>query len=213
MKNAFATQRRNMIDGQIKPFNVVDVRLLAAFDTVARESYVPEDKKKQAYLDADIALGEGRYLLEASVYARLLQEADIIADEAVLDVGCLMGYSSAVLDALGATVTAQDTETWISQAKKLAPKKADITFASGDLTKPVSGTFDLVILNGAVEQIPDTFKNALKDGGRIAAFIRNGTEGHAVLCRKHGDHFHQQILFDAVVPVLPGFEKAKGFSF
>ena len=218
MSLSFATSRRNMVDCQIKPFSVNDERVLAAFAAVPREEFVPPALKDHAYTGEDLPLGHGRFLLDASAYARLLQEASIDPKARVLDIGCLYGYSSAILSHLAAQVVALDAAPMIEAAKKNAFE--NVTFVAGDMTKGVSqsGPYDVIIINGAVQQVPSTLIEQLHDGGVIATFTRNrlGKElasGQAVVYHKTGKVLRAITVFDAMVPMLPGFEKAEGFVF
>jgi protein-L-isoaspartate(D-aspartate) O-methyltransferase len=213
MKNAFNAQRRNMIDGQIKPFNVVDEAILTAFDAVLREGFVPDDWKKRAYAESDIPFGGNRFLLESALFARLIQDAGVTAHAGpgadILDVGCLWGYSSAVLAHFGGKVTACDTADFIAEAKKRARKTDKINFVTLEGGRPPQGVFDFVLINGAVDAVPDMWAAAVQDGGCIAAFT---TKAHAVVFEKRGENLHQRMLFDARVAGLEWFEKKADFS-
>lgn len=219
MKNAFNTQRRNMIDGQIKPFSVVEEGVLAAFDAVARESFVPDAWKKRAYAEADIPFSNNRFLVESALFARLIQDAGVTKHAAagtdVLDVGCLWGYSSAVLARFGGNITACDTDAFVAEAVRRARKADKINFIAADMgavpqnKANKSGQYDFVVINGAVDIIPDTWADIVRPGGRVAAF---STRGHAVVFEKHGDILHERVLFDARVPALAGFDKKREFT-
>jgi protein-L-isoaspartate(D-aspartate) O-methyltransferase len=214
----FAEQRLNMVEGQIKPFSVADRRVLNAFAAVPREVFVPENRRGIAYLGEDLPMGEGRFLIEPSIYARLIQEAAIESTHHVLDAGCLTGYTSCILANLAAYVTAIDQQKWLDSAKEKAAKlgfsNIDFIEAAKQCETKQLEAMDVIVINGAVEIIPDNFKIQLKEGGRISTFIRTARGGgHAVLYHKHKGALHEQILFDAFVPLFPGFEKAEGFVF
>lgn len=218
MKNAFATARQNMIDSQIKPFSVTDARVLEAFATVEREAFVPSERQGLAYVGEDLPVGEGRYLIEPPAYARLLQAAEIEADHIVLDVGALTGYTSTILARLAKAVFAVDEAEWVNKAKKITAKTEahNIVFVPGNLANGCSqhAPYDVIVINGAVQTIPQALVNQLKDGGKIATFFRDDKgESHAVIYHKHKGDLRKQIIFDAFVPVLNGFEKAEGFTF
>ena len=118
MKTNFATARLNMIESQIKPFNVVDKRILQAFSNVKREDFVPSERKGLAYSDEDLPMGGDRFMIEPPAYAKLLQEAGIEEDSTVLDIGCLTGYTTAILAQLARAVVAVDDAVWIAKAQK-----------------------------------------------------------------------------------------------
>lgn len=219
MKNAFNTQRRNMIDGQIKPFNVMDEGVLAVFDAVPRELYVPDAWKKRAYAEAEVPFAGNRFLMEGALFARLLHDAGVVKHAGtgtdVLDVGCLWGYSSAVLGRFGGNVAACDTADFVSEATKRARKADKINFIAAENgavphnKANKSGQYDFIVINGAVDIIPDAWADIVRPGGRIATFV---TRGHAVVFEKHGDALHERVLFDARVAPMPGFGKKREFA-
>lgn len=204
--------RVNMVDGQIKPFSVINEHVLAAFLNIPREAFIPESQRGLAYLGEDLPLGDGRFLLEPSAYARLLQEADITKEHDVLDIGCLTGYTSCILASLARSVTGLDQDKWIEQAK-INAKKLDAK-NTHFVQKTSDGQFDVIMINGAVQVIPPAIIEQVKEDGRIATFIRNERgEGHAALFHKHKNGLHKQVLFDAFIPLLPGFAKPESFVF
>ncbi len=218
MTNSFAAARQNMIDSQIKPFSVTDLPILAAFGSVKREDFVPVDRQGLAYLGEELPMSEDRFLVEPPAYARLLQSAGLQSDHIVLDVGTLMGYTAAILSSLVKAVVAVDEAAWISKAQKAAAKadKHNIVFVTDELTSGASqhGPYDVILINGAVQVIPQALVNQLKDGGKIATFFRSDTGNcHAVLYHKHKGDLRKQIIFDAFVPMLRAFEKTEGFVF
>lgn len=218
MKKAFATARQNMIDSQIKPFSVTDTRVLDAFAAVHREEYVSAERQGLAYLGEDLLMEEGRYLIEPPAYARLLQAAELQPDHIVLDVGCLTGYTSAILAHLVSAVIAVDTAEWVTKAKKTTVKAdlQNIVYVPGSLINGSAqqGPYDVIFINGSVQTIPQALVNQLKDNGKIATFYRDDKgESHAVLYHKHKGDLRKQIIFDAFIPLLKDFQKAEGFSF
>jgi protein-L-isoaspartate(D-aspartate) O-methyltransferase len=214
MTDSYRQQRINMLDSQIKPFSVINDRILNAFDSVAREEYIPAERRSLAYLGGDLPMGGGRFMLEPAVHARLLQEVHISPEMKVLDIGCMSGYSTAIISHLTNHVIGVDTVEWIAQAKNLAHQSLEFTAGALDTGAPLNGPFDVIVLNGAVQQIPDELLAQLKEDGVIATFWRGvRNQGHAVIYHKHNGALHEQILFDAFVPVLPGFEKHEGFIF
>ena len=213
MIDTYHQQRLNMLDSQIKPFSVINVRILKAFESVAREEYIPAERSGMAYLGGDLPMGHGRFMVEPAAYARLLQEAHIGPDTKVLDIGCLTGYSTAIISQLTSNVVGLDTVEWVAQAKNIAHQS--LNFEAGTLTTGtvLLGPFDVIVINGAIQQIPETIIDQLEEGGLIATFWRGvRNQGHAALYHKRNGDLHEQVLFDAFVPVLPGFEKDEGFS-
>lgn len=214
----FAQHRQAMIDGQIKPFSVVDPRVLAAFAAVPREFFVTPDKQGMAYADVNLPLGEGCFLIQPALHARLLQEAHVQSHEAVLDIGCLMGYSTAVLSQLSRNVTGIDSDSWVDYARSLASTWSHdgTKLVAGDMTQGVAAhaPYDLIVINGQVQIIPDALVAQLKEGGRIVAYVATKSGGsQATLFIKHNGQLSSRALFDAFVPPLAGFTAAKEFSF
>lgn len=214
MSDSYHQQRLNMLDSQIKPFSVINDRILKAFASVAREEYIPVERRGLAYLGGDFPLGQGRFILDPANHARLLQEVHISPDKTVLDIGCLTGYSTAIISHLTNNVVGLDTVEWVAQAKNLAHQSLEFIAGSLETGAPLNGPFDVIVINGAVQHIPDELIAQLKENGVIATFWRGvRNQGHAVLYHKQKGGLHEQIVFDAFVPVMPGFEKNEGFIF
>lgn len=214
MTDSYTLQRLNMLESQIRPFSVINDRVLNAFESVAREEYIPLERRGLAYLGGDLPMGHGRFMVEPAAYARLLQEAHIGPDDKVLDVGCMTGYTTAILSYLTPHVTGVDTVEWVAQAKNLA--RDSLNFDAGTLATglPLQGPFDVIVLNGAVQKISEELIAQLKEGGIIAAFWRGvRNQGYAALYHKQKGDLREQVLFDAFVPVLPGFELEAEFTF
>jgi len=208
----------HMIDSQLRPNEVNDERIIAAISAVPRDRFVPKIKRSVAYVDEDLEVGEGRFLMEPRVFGRLLMAADIQSTDIVLDVGCATGYSSAVLAQLAdAVVAVEENEMLAAQAeKKLAAQDimnvAVVTCALCDGVAK-QGPFDVIFIEGAVEQVPAALVKQLKDGGRLVCVKVEGGVGRAHMMKKSGKTITEQSLFDADVMVLPGFGKKKAFVF
>ena len=214
----FAAARRSMVDSQLKPNQIVDQRVAQAMAEVPRELFVPETLAAVAYVDEDLPIAPGRFLMEPIVFARLLQAAAIEPNDIVLDLGCGTGYSTAVLARLANAVVAiePDPDLRARAETVLAKIGADNTaIVDGDLTigSPDQGPFDVIFLNGAAEQIPGGLVDQLADGGRLVAVqVRNGV-GKTTVFERQGDLVGARELFDAAIPVLPGFASRPGFVF
>ena len=206
----YEQMRRAMVDSQLRTTAVNDPRVVAAMGMVARERFVPADQVALAYLDKTLPVAPGRGLASPMVTGRLLTEARVREGDKALVIGAGSGYSAAVLAELGAVVTA------LEEDKDLAGKATPgVTRVSGPLAKgwAKGAPYDLILFDGAAEQIPATIVAQLAEGGRLAApIVQNGVTRLA-LGRKAGGGFGMQSFADAEAPILPGFAVEKGFSF
>ncbi|MBW8708997.1 MAG: protein-L-isoaspartate O-methyltransferase [Alphaproteobacteria bacterium] len=208
--------RFNMIEAQIRTSNVTDPRILAAIGAVAREKFVPSAAKALAYADVPVAVAQGRYLLDPRSFAKLLNLAQVTATDRVLDVGCATGYSAAVLARLAAEVVAleQDADLVRIASELLANAVGKVEVVQGGLIEGVKGQgpFDVIFVNGAIEQVPETLLGQLAEGGRLVAVIKDGQSRAWLFLKQHGQ-VGRRPDFDADVPLLAGFKKAMGFIF
>lgn len=213
----FQAARQAMINSQLRPNRLIDDHLIEAIANVPREDFVPTELKGIAYLDEDLPLGGGRYLMEPMVLGRLLQAARIDADDTVLIVGCTTGYSAAVAADLAGTVIAleQDPDLAKRATETLARLGvANVAVVEGDLTQGMAdqGPYDAIMLEGAVSEVPDALLDQIAEGGRLVTVVREAGVGQAMLFTRQGG-IGRVPLFDAATPVLPGFEKKKSFVF
>ena len=213
-----AARRVNMVNSQILTNRVSDERITEAMLAVPRETFVPKAWRGAAYVDEDIPLGNGRYLMEPMVFARLLQAAEIDERTVVLDVASGAGYSAAVLARLAGTVVAlEDDDERVrvieERLSALGIDNAAVVKAGLKDGYPAQAPFDVIFVNGAVEVMPDALKEQLAEGGRLLAVERSGPVGRAVLYTRIAGLVGRRELFDAQLPVLPGFEKPAAFTF
>ena len=215
----YATARRNMVESQIRTNKVTDAGLIEAFERVPRELFVPERLRGIAYVDKDIALGNGRFAMEPMVLARLLQAARPEPDDIALDLGCATGYATAILSRLVATVVALEGEADLAAEANRILSELEIDNAvvvEGPLTEgyPKQAPYNVIVLGGAVAEIPPAIGDQLADGGRLVAVVKGGAGmGRATLMQRNGSVVSSRILFDASAPMLPGFEIEPGFVF
>ena len=209
--------RFNMVEAQIRTSNVTDPRIHAAMGAVAREKFVPHAARALAYADVPVAVAPGRYLLDPRSFAKLLQLAQITAEDRVLDVACGTGYSSAVLGRLAAEVIAleQDADLVRIASELLANVVGKVEVVQGGLIEGVKGQgpFDVIFVNGAIEQTPDILLAQLAEGGRLVTVMRESGQARAWLFVKQNGQVGRRPDFDADVPLLAGFKKAMGFIF
>lgn len=209
--------RFNMVEAQIRTSNVTDPRIHAAMGAVAREKFVPHAARALAYADVPVAVAPGRYLLDPRSFAKLLQLAQVDAGDRVLDVACGTGYSAAVLGRLAAEVVAleQDADLVRIASELLANVPGKVEVVQGGLIEGVKGQapFDVIFVNGAIEQTPDTLLAQLAEGGRLVTVMRESGQARAWLFVKQNGQVGRRPDFDADVPLLAGFKKAMGFIF
>jgi protein-L-isoaspartate(D-aspartate) O-methyltransferase len=212
----YATQRLNMVEAQVRANDVNDPRIVAAMRKVARELYVPSAKRGIAYAEAAIEVVNGRFLLEPRTFAKLLLLADVGANDSVLDVGCLAGYSTAVLAELAkAVVGLEEDGELVRVASDALAGVANATLVQGGLAEGygAKAPYNVIFINGAVETVPDPLLAQLAEGGRLVVVVRQGALNRATLyVREHGRIGHRA-AFDASAPLLAGFKETVGFVF
>ena len=220
----FQQLRRGMVDGQVRTNDVTEPRLIAAMLELPRERFVPDERISLAYLDDDLVVREAagakpaRYLLEPMVLAKLVQALELTSECRVLDVGTATGYSAAVLSHLaGEVVALEEDDALAAKARKILAELriTNVTVVPGTLNAgwPVRAPYDVILLNGSVEIVPDAMLEQLKEGGRLGAVVRTGNLSRAILYVKSGGVISKRPLFTAAAPALPGFEAPKGFVF
>ena len=212
-----AMARRMMVDGQARTVDVTNLDLIGAMLAVPRELFVPPALAGQAYVDSDMAIGDGRALLRPMVLAKLIQAAQVGGGDHVLDVGCGTGYSSAVLSRMvGSVVALEEDAALARQAQSaLAAGAASVVVATGPLPAgwPAAAPYDFILLDGATEIVPDTLAGQLKPNGRIAGIFGRGPAGKGMIYRLVEGRVVGRPMFDAVAPVLPGFVAPAVFVF
>jgi len=216
----YAAARRFMVDGQIRTNKVTDERLIEALVDLPRERFVAPGLQARAYLDDDLPLGNGRYLIEPMVLARLVQTLHVQPGDKVLVVGAAGGYSAALLARLGATVTALESDATLAATARaaLGAEGATVNVVTGALKDgwAQSGPFNAILIEGAVAQVPAQLLEQLKHQGKLVTVLRenNVTTGRAILAtRGESGAAGTRVLFDANTPLLPGFEPAPSFAF
>lgn len=214
----YAALRLKMVDGQIRTTDVTSHAVLNAFLAVRREDFVPDHRKAVAYIDNDIEVGAGRYLMAPSPLAKMLQLAEIRPTDHVLDLGAGTGYTSALLGHLAGSVVALESDAELAAAAKANVEAAglsNVTVVAGDLAagQAAKAPYDVIVIGGAVEEIPDALFAQLKEGGRLVAVVGRGlSSGARIYVRERGMQ-SERFAFNASVQMLPGFQKAVEFQF
>jgi protein-L-isoaspartate(D-aspartate) O-methyltransferase len=218
----FSTARQKMVDGQVRPSDVTDIRVIDAMLAVPREAFVPQNQRAMAYLDLDLDVSEGaapkRFLIKPVVIARMLQAAEIGDTDNVLVVGCATGYAAAVTAKLAGRVTATESDS--SLAAKARDVLAQLGLANVTVREaaaadgdPADAPYDVIVLDGATEITPDRLYAQLRNGGRLVGVFATTRPPRATIVTRSHDDFGNRALFDAVVPVLPGLERLPAFVF
>jgi len=218
MSTDFAGLRTKMVDGQVRTTDVTSLDLLDALLSVPREEFVPAARKSLAYIDEDLEIAPGRYLMEPSPFARLVQLAAIKPGDFVLDIGAGTGYSSAVLSKLaGAVVALEEDATLAAGAQGVLSNLGYDTVAvvEGPLREgyAAQGPYDVILIEGAVQSVPTGIIAQLKDEGRLVVVEGVGNAGVARLYVKQGGVTSPRRAFNAAVKPLPGFHTAPAFEF
>ena len=217
----FEQLRRNMVDSQIRTNDVTDLRLLDAILSVPRELFVPEPRRELAYTDEDVEVSAGsakHYVMKPVVLARLIQLADVRPGDNVLEVGCGTGYASAIMSKVAAHVIALDDDQAIADVAKAALAAAgcgNVVTVTGPIAKgfAAKAPYDVVFINGAVDEVAAALFGQLKEDGRLVAVEGYGNAGVAKLYVKHDGHVAGRKVFNASVKPLPGLRKEPGFVF
>jgi len=220
----FETARVAMVESQIRPNGVRDVRILDAFASLAREKFVPEHQKALAYIDEALPIvpatssSPGRYLLPPMALARMLQFAAPLPSERALDIGGVTGYSAAILSHLCKKVDALEASESLANGMRKCLASAGITgveVRAGPLQNGLDASkpFDLILMNGAVSEEPKELLSQLSEGGRLVTIVRKGWLGHATLFTKAAGAISGRAIFDAGAEYLPGFEPKPQFVF
>jgi len=220
--SGFSSARQKMVDGQVRPSDVTDIRIIDTMLALPREAFVPENLRALAYLDLDLDVSEGgaakRFLIKPVVTAKMLQAAEVKDTDNVLVVGCASGYTVALVAKLAARVTATESES------SLAAKARDVlaTLGLGNVTVLVAAAaegdsadapYDVIVLNGATEIVPEGLYRQLKDGGRLVGVFAMSRPPRATIVTHSHHDYGNRVLFDATVPVLPGLERPPAFVF
>lgn len=212
----YQTRRTMMVDTQVRPSDVTKFPIIDALLEIPREDFVPESKREAAYIGENIDLGAGRVMLEPRTLAKMLDVVDVQPTDVVLDLGCGLGYSTAVLARLAEFVVAIEDDT--SRAEDAQRNLSahgldnaavfDRALSEGAAN---SGPYDVIIVQGAVEVLPNTLLDQLKEGGRAVAIFAEGALGEVRIGRKIDGNMNWRMAFNAGAPVLPEFAKSADF--
>jgi protein-L-isoaspartate(D-aspartate) O-methyltransferase len=213
----FATRRIVMVDTQVRPADVTRFPVIEAMLAVPREAYVPDALREAAYVGENLTIAPGRVMLEPRTLAKMLDGLDIRPTDLVLDLGCGLGYSAAVIAHMAEAVIAVEEDSGLAgEAQRILAEQGvdNAAVAAGPLAEGRArhGPYDAITIEGGVEEVPAAVLDQLKEGGRIGALFMDGPLGAVRLGIKRGGRVAWRFAFNAAAPVLPGFARARSFS-
>lgn len=216
----YVKARKHMVDSQVRPNDVTDIGLQQAMENIAREDFVPANKRAMAYAEMDIELAPGRFLLRARDFSKLVHSARVTADSLILDVGCGYGYSTVVLAQLGDMVMALENEPELASMAEKKIAGLDVSNAvvvTGPLATglPDQGAFDVIIMaSGVLECAPDSLLAQLKEGGRLACILLQNGIASVMLYTRSGANIGQRVIFEAATKArFSAFRQEPTFRF
>jgi protein-L-isoaspartate(D-aspartate) O-methyltransferase len=217
----FDSARKNMVETQLRTSGITDRRLLQVMAQIPRELFVPENRKALAYTDNSHPLTTGlrpRMVAPATPIAKLLQLAEVSTSDRVLDVGCATGYSTAVIAGLADHVTAiDDNPSLAAEATKnleaLHRSNAKVVVGPLGNGAKAEAPFDLIVIEGVVDSVPEALFDQLKDGGRLVALLREGATAVANLYVRSGSSVAARAEFNANMPPLELAKRPEDFVF
>ncbi len=214
-EQSFETMRRAMVASQLRTTGVNDPRVVDAMGEVARETFLPADRAQLAYADTMLPLGGGRALNPPMALGRLLSEARLDGSERALVVGAGTGYSAAVLAKLAASVVALEENSSLAAKAREALAGTAVELVEGPLNQgwAAGAPYDVVLIDGAVEEVPQGIVDQVADGGRIALALLDRGVARLAVGRVVAGTFGAVTYADVDAAPLPGFEKPKVFSF
>ena len=215
----YEAARVRMVESQLRPNRVTDERVIAAFMRIRRDLFVPERLRGVAYVDDDLPLGGGRYLMKPMVVARLLQAGMVDAKDTALVIGAGVGCEAALLALLARNVVALEEDPALARIGRSAlvdHRIASVNYVEAplELGHRQRAPYDMILFAGAAPAIPEEISGQLAEGGRIAVVLRpQGCPGRATLLTRAGGVLASRVMFDAATPLLPSFVPKPEFTF
>jgi protein-L-isoaspartate(D-aspartate) O-methyltransferase len=216
----FALARRNMVEGQLRPNRVNDAGLLAVLGELPRERFLPDGLRSVAYADDDVPLGNGRFMMEPMVLARLIQFLQPQAGDKAMVLAAGLGYGAAILARLVQSVVAVEADAGLAEGARQVLRDLGVTgvqqvVGEAEQGAAASGPYDIILIEGAVHEVPKAIADQLAEGGRLATVVADpsGALGVAHLFVKQGGVVSGRPLFDAGTPPVPGFARPARFTF
>lgn len=214
----FAAARTAMVDRQVRPSDVTRLSVIEAMLAAPREAFVPRAARPLAYAGAPVQLAEGRWLMEARNFAKMIDAAELSGEELVLIVGAGMGYGAAVAARMAAAVVALEENEDLAERARTALSGIgahNVVVETGALSAghAEAGPYDVILVEGGVRRPGEALMSQLAPDGRLLAFEQDGPVGRCALWRRIGGVDSHLALFDAPMPLLPGFDDAPAFVF
>jgi protein-L-isoaspartate(D-aspartate) O-methyltransferase len=214
----FALRRRMMVDTQVRPSDVTKFPIIDAMLRLPREEFVPDALVEAAYIGENLTLDGGRVLLDPRTLAKMLDALEITRSDLVLDIGCATGYSSALILRMAQAVVAVEEDDALAQAAESALARTGsetVVLHTGPLAQDAAAhaPYDVMIVQGGIEEFPQALVGQLREGGRVAALFMRGALGVVRLGIRKGDEVTWRDIFNAAAPVLPGFAATAVFNF
>lgn len=216
----FAQAREAMVDCQVRPSDVTRYSLIDAMLHLPREGFVPRARHDVAYAELEVPLGDGRFMLAPRVLAKMIEAAEIEADDLVLVAGSAEGYAVAVAARMAQAAIGVEADETLLRSSEAALAQAGVDNAAVLAGEPAAGDtkhgpFDVILVNGGAEAVPDALLGQLRDGGRLVAIVQDAEAGvgACITYYRRGDALSQRRMFDATAPMLDGFGKPRGFEF
>lgn len=213
----FAKACQHMVESQIRTSDVTDINLLRAFRTTPRELFVPVSQKSLAYSEHEIKLDDDRTMMSPRNMAKMIHAAEVTADDIVLDVACGRGYSTAILAKLADTVVGLEDDS--QRVEKATANLMDIDVTNAAIVEgPIKagaaehGPFNVIFVNGAVAEVPQTWLDQLAHHGRLVVVKQDGPMGKACVYTRSGNTIGEKIVFDASIPALEEFKRQSAFA-
>jgi protein-L-isoaspartate(D-aspartate) O-methyltransferase len=199
--------RHNMIEQQVRPWDVLDSRVLEALSALRREDFVPQSQRNLAFADVDLPLGHGEIMLRPVLEGRLLQAASPLRSENVLEIGTGSGFFTACLARLAASVVSLEQYEDFADAARTRLHAANARGVKIEVTDAVrefraSEAFDVMVVTGAVHALPQHWRGWIRPGGRIVAFVGDSPAQRAMMFTRAGDAWTEQVLFETDLPYL-----------
>lgn len=211
--------RFNMVEQQIRPWEVLDQSVLDLLFTVKREEFVPAPYKAMAFADLELPLGQGQTMLAPKMEARLLQELGVKPTDKVLEIGTGSGYMAALLAARAEHVVSLEINAELADVARGNLTRAGISnvtveTADGATGFAARGPYDVIVISGGIPQVPEAILKQLRLGGRLAAIVGAAPVMRAQLITCTGEGIFNTVnMFETVVPALENFKAAPAFSF